>query len=64
MLFRQISPAPRATPRLTHSIASRPVGRGLAPVWVKTADLYAAMNTVDASADGRRRGYVLVRAAR
>jgi hypothetical protein len=35
-----------------------------APVWVKTADLYAAMNTVDASADGRRRGYVLVRAAR
>ncbi len=35
-----------------------------APVWVHTADLYAAMNTVDASADGRRRGYVLIRAAR
>jgi hypothetical protein len=35
-----------------------------APVWVQTADLYAAMNTVDASAEGRRRGYVLVKAAR
>ena len=30
------------------------------PVWVTTADLYAAMNTVDRDNDGRRRGYVLV----
>ncbi len=31
------------------------------PVWVKTADLYAAMNTVDSVNDGRERGFVLIR---
>jgi hypothetical protein len=30
------------------------------PVWVTTADLFAAMNTVDSDNEGRRRGYVLV----
>lgn len=30
------------------------------PVWVKTADLYAAMNTSDADNQNRRRGFVLV----
>ena len=30
------------------------------PVWVTATDLYAAMNTIDADNDGRRRGYVLV----
>jgi len=35
-----------------------------APVWIRTADLYAAMDTVDASTQGRRRGYVLVSAPR
>jgi hypothetical protein len=30
------------------------------PVWVRSADLYAAMNTVDAANDGKTRGYVLV----
>ena len=30
------------------------------PVWVETADLFAAMNTPDAANDNRRRGYVLV----
>jgi hypothetical protein len=30
------------------------------PVWVGAAELFAAMNTVDASNDGLRRGYVLV----
>ncbi|KVE37545.1 phytochelatin synthase family protein [Burkholderia sp. TSV86] len=30
------------------------------PVWVKTADLYAAMNTPDADNGGRSRGYVLI----
>lgn len=32
------------------------------PVWVKTADLYAAMNTVDTDNAGQTRGYVLVAA--
>ena len=31
------------------------------PVWVKTVDLFSAMNTVDADNHGRRRGFVLVR---
>jgi hypothetical protein len=30
------------------------------PVWVKTSDLFAAMNTIDASNDNKTRGYVLV----
>jgi len=30
------------------------------PVWVKTADLYAAMDTVDADNERRRRGFVLI----
>jgi hypothetical protein len=30
------------------------------PVWVAAAELYAAMNTVDAGNDGRSRGFVLV----
>ncbi|AHI63319.1 glutathione gamma-glutamylcysteinyltransferase [Burkholderia thailandensis] len=30
------------------------------PVWVTTADLYAAMNTPDADSGGRSRGYVLI----
>lgn len=30
------------------------------PVWVKTADLYSAMNTVDADNEGRRRGFALI----
>lgn len=30
------------------------------PVWVAAAELYAAMNTVDADNAGRRRGYVMV----
>ena len=30
------------------------------PVWVKTSDLFAAMNTPDAANEGRTRGYVLV----
>ena len=30
------------------------------PVWVKAADLFAAMNTADADNEGRTRGYVLV----
>ena len=33
------------------------------PVWVKTADMFAAMNTADASNDGKTRGFVLVTAA-
>ena len=33
------------------------------PVWVKTADLFAAMITPDAANGGRTRGFVLVRAA-
>ena len=33
------------------------------PVWVKDADLFAAMNTPDAANDGRSRGFVLVTAA-
>jgi hypothetical protein len=33
------------------------------PVWVKTAQLFAAMNTPDADNDNRSRGYVLVRRA-
>ncbi|MBP0590270.1 phytochelatin synthase family protein [Paraburkholderia sp. LEh10] len=33
------------------------------PVWVKTADLYSAMNTTDSDNQGRRRGFVLVRTA-
>ena len=33
------------------------------PVWVKTADLFAAMNTPDAANGGRSRGFVLVTAA-
>ncbi len=31
------------------------------PVWVRTADLFAAMNTTDASNNNKTRGYVLVR---
>jgi hypothetical protein len=30
------------------------------PVWVKTADLFAAMNTPDAANEGRTRGYIMV----
>lgn len=30
------------------------------PVWVKTSDLFDAMNTPDAANDGKMRGYVLV----
>jgi len=30
------------------------------PVWVRTADLYSAMDTVDADNEGRKRGFVLV----
>lgn len=30
------------------------------PVWVKTEDLFAAMNTPDSDNDNRSRGYVLV----
>jgi len=30
------------------------------PVWVKTADLFAAMNTTDSDNDNKTRGYVLV----
>jgi hypothetical protein len=30
------------------------------PVWVKTADLFAAMDTVDRDNAGRRRGFVLI----
>ena len=33
------------------------------PVWVKTADLFAAMNTPDAANGGKSRGFVLVTAA-
>jgi len=33
------------------------------PVWVKTADLFAAMNTPDAANDNKSRGFVLVTAA-
>ena len=33
------------------------------PVWVKTADLFAAMNTPDAANDNKTRGFVLVTAA-
>jgi hypothetical protein len=33
------------------------------PVWVKTADMFAAMNTPDAVNDNKTRGYVLVTAA-
>jgi len=29
------------------------------PVWVKTVELYAAMNTIDADNEGRTRGFVL-----
>jgi hypothetical protein len=32
------------------------------PVWAKTADLYAAMNTVDADNQGQTRGFVLIAA--
>jgi hypothetical protein len=35
-----------------------------APVWVTTTDLFAAMDTPDASNGDRRRGFVLVRASR
>lgn len=31
------------------------------PVWVSTAELFGAMNTVDAGNEGQRRGFVLVR---
>jgi hypothetical protein len=31
------------------------------PVWVKAADLYSAMDTIDADNKGRRRGFVLIR---
>jgi hypothetical protein len=34
------------------------------PVWVSTADLFAAMNTPDSSNGDRRRGFVLVRTER
>jgi hypothetical protein len=30
------------------------------PVWIKTADLFDAMNTVDADNEGKTRGYVLI----
>ena len=30
------------------------------PVWVKTSDLFDAMNTTDAANDNKTRGYVLV----
>lgn len=30
------------------------------PVWVKAADLFAAMNTIDADNSTRTRGYVIV----
>jgi hypothetical protein len=30
------------------------------PVWVKAADLFAAMNTIDAVNEGKTRGYVIV----
>jgi hypothetical protein len=33
------------------------------PVWVKTADIFAAMNTLDAANDNKTRGFVLVTAA-
>jgi Phytochelatin synthase len=33
------------------------------PVWVKTADMFAAMNTEDAANDNKTRGFVLVTAA-
>ena len=33
------------------------------PVWVKTVDMFAAMNTPDAANDNRTRGFVLVTAA-
>jgi hypothetical protein len=33
------------------------------PVWAKTADIFAAMNTPDAANDNRSRGFVLVTAA-
>ena len=33
------------------------------PVWVKTVDIFAAMNTPDAANDNRTRGFVLVTAA-
>jgi Phytochelatin synthase len=33
------------------------------PVWVKTADIFAAMNTPDAANDNKTRGFVLVTAA-
>jgi hypothetical protein len=33
------------------------------PVWVKTADIFGAMNTPDAANDNRTRGFVLVTAA-
>jgi hypothetical protein len=33
------------------------------PVWIRAADLYAAMNTADADNEGRTRGYVLVKRA-
>ncbi len=33
------------------------------PVWVKTADMFAAMNTADAANDNKTRGFVLVTAA-
>lgn len=32
------------------------------PVWVKTAELFAAMNTVDSRNDGKTRGFVLIKA--
>lgn len=32
------------------------------PVWVKTADLFGAMNTVDSDNENRTRGYVLISA--
>jgi Phytochelatin synthase len=33
------------------------------PVWIKTADMFAAMNTPDGANDNRTRGFVLVTAA-
>ena len=33
------------------------------PVWVKTSDVFAAMNTEDAANDNKTRGFVLVTAA-
>jgi hypothetical protein len=33
------------------------------PVWVRTADLFGAMNTVDKDNNGKTRGFVLVSAA-